>query len=284
MKSQTSPHANLANFKSNKTFDPGEGDERLHLALQAARLGREVLLKYAGKLRSVQKKHLAGWVSEADKESERVIFNFLNEKFPQDLLLGEESFEDGNDLPIASSGRWILDPLDGTTNYIHGFPAYAVSLGYEREGKILLGVVDCPALGEVYCGVAGGGSWVNGVKLQTSQTQSMNEALLATGFFGEVEEDLQEQLRIFGGIVRKCRGVRRAGAAAYDMCLVAKGVFDAFWEHGLSPWDTAAGQIIVQEAGGVTRTYEGKEYNPFEETLVCSNPFLVSEILTHTRK
>ena len=258
-------------------------EQRLHLALKAARLWREVLFGYAGKLKSVEKKHLAGWVSEADKESERVIFQFLKENFPGEILLGEESAQDVHKLPTSTEGRWILDPLDGTTNYIHGFPAYAVSLGFEYRGEILVGVVDLPALGEVYCAAKGMGAWVNGNPIHVSKTEKLDEALLATGFFGEIESQLQDQIRIFSKIVGISRGIRRAGAAAYDLCLVARGVFDAYWEKGLQPWDAAAGQLIVTEAGGILTTYEGKAFQPFELSLIAGNPQMVPQILDFTK-
>lgn len=258
-------------------------EQRLHLALKASRLGREVLLSYAGKLQSVEKKYLAGWVSEADKKSEQVIFQFLKQYFPQEILLGEESAQDVSALPASTEGRWILDPLDGTTNYIHGFPAYAVSLGFEYRGEILVGVVDLPALGDVYCAAKGMGAWVNGVSLSVSKTQKLDESLLATGFFGEIESQLQDQIRIFSKIVGISRGIRRAGAAAYDLCLVARGVFDAYWEKGLQPWDVAAGQLIVNEAGGVLTTYEGQAFQTFDTSLVAGNPKIVPQILEFTK-
>lgn len=252
---------------------------RLYAALQAARLGRDILLSLSGKLKQIEKKHLAGWVSEADKKSEVAIFDFLRKLYPQDEMLGEESAASDAVMSPSEEGRWILDPLDGTTNYLHGFPIYAVSLAYEYRGEVQVAVVDVPALGEVYSAVRGGGAFCNGRPLRVSSTENLSEALLATGFFAEVPEQLELQLQCFSRLVREVRGVRRAGAAAYDLCLVARGVFDAYWERGLSPWDSAAGLLLVQEAGGIITNDRNEKFNPYMNSLVAGNPKIHSQIL-----
>jgi len=249
-------------------------NEIVYKALRAARLGRDVLLHYSGRLQDVQEKHLAGLVSEADKESERVIKAELLKQFPDFAFLGEETSTE-EDLKKASkdrSPRWILDPLDGTTNYVHGLPIYGVSLTLECDGQTWVGVVDAPALNEVYVAWKGGGSYVNGRKLHVSKRERLDQALLATGFISDYEDNLVEQLRVFDGIVRQCRGVRRAGAAALDLCWVAKGAFDGYWEKNLKPWDVAAGALIVEEAGGLVTTYTGKHHDSFSPTVIAGNP------------
>lgn len=257
-----------------KQFPEADWNTALHKAIQAARLGREVLLHYYGRLEKIEAKVQAGLVSEADKESEKAIFNELRKNFPTDEFLGEESSLDLTKIQEKSSasGRWIVDPLDGTTNYIHRFPVWCVSIGYEWKGQMQLGVIDVPMMGEVYTAIRGQGAFLNGKRLEVSQTATITDSLLATGFFGEHEENLQEQIRIFSQIVRECRGVRRAGAAAYDLCMVARGIFDAYWEKGLKPWDSAAGQLLVEEAGGKVVTYRGKKYSPFRNSLIAGNP------------
>ncbi len=257
--------------------------DRLYLAIRAARVGREILLQHAGNLKQIEKKHLAGWVSEADKQSEQAIFAFLRSHFPTDEYLGEESAEQKLDLRPSEKGRWVLDPLDGTTNYLHGFPMYAVSLAYEQNGLTQLAVIDMPALGEVYTALRGGGAHLNGQRLQVSATERLEEALMATGFFGEIPERLAEQMTHFTKLVVKTRGIRRAGAAAYDLCLVARGVFDAYWEKGLSPWDTAAGLLMVEEAGGIVTNYKGEAYHPYMDSVVAGNPSVHALVLKEIR-
>lgn len=250
-------------------------DAALYKAIKAARIGREVLLNYYGRLEHVEEKFQAGLVSEADKESEKAIFDFLRKNFPNDDFVGEESTLDSTKIqPSKARGRWIVDPLDGTTNYIHRFPVFCVSIGYEYDGKMQLAVIDVPLLGEVYTAIRGQGAFVNGRKMQVSETTTVKDSLLATGFFGEHEENLQEQLRVFSDVVRRCRGVRRAGAAAYDLAQVARGVFDGFWEKGLKPWDSAAGMLLVTEAGGKVCTYRGDDFNPYKNAMIATNAHL----------
>jgi myo-inositol-1(or 4)-monophosphatase len=261
-------------------------DAVLYKAIKAAKLGREVLLHYFGRLEHIEEKFQEGLVSEADKESEKAIFDYLRKNFPQDEFVGEESTLDSTKIPPAKAkGRWIVDPLDGTTNYIHRLPIFCVSIGYEYEGRIQVAVIDVPILGEVYTAIRGHGAFVNGRRLQVSSTKNLRDSLLATGFIGDKEEQLQEQLRVFADVVRKCRGVRRAGAAAYDLAQVARGVFDGYWEKGIKPWDAAAGILLVEEAGGQVCTYRGKEYNPYKNSIIASNgtlaPLLVKEFTSY---
>jgi len=270
----------------NSDVEKLDWDAVLYKAIKAARLGREVLLHYFGRLEHIEEKFQAGLVSEADKESEKAIFNYLKKNFPDDEFVGEESTLDSTKiLPAQAKGRWIVDPLDGTTNYIHRFPIFCVSIGYEYLGRIQVAVIDMPMLGEVYTAIRGRGAFVNGRSLQTSATTTIKDSLLATGFVAEHEDQIQEQLRVFGDVVRKCRGVRRAGAAAYDLTQVARGVFDGYWERGIKPWDSAAGILMVEEAGGRVTTYRGKEYTPYKNSIIATNahlaPLLIKEFTSH---
>ncbi|MFS4459497.1 inositol monophosphatase family protein [Bdellovibrio sp. HCB2-146] len=250
-------------------------------AIKAVSLGREVLLNYFGNLEHIEEKFQAGLVSEADKESERVIADHLKKNFPDIEFLGEESYAAGAKVQWASAGsrgRWILDPLDGTTNYIHRFPIFCISLGLEIDGKIQLAVIDVPMLKETYTAIRGQGAFVNGRPLRVSKTEKFKDALLATGFVAEHEHVIAEQLQIFDSIVRQCRGVRRPGAAAYDLAQVARGVFDGYWERNIQPWDAAAGILLVEEAGGVVTTYRGDEYTPYKNSIIAGNKFVVNEL------
>lgn len=255
--------------------------QALSTALKAARLGREVLLKYFGNLEHVEEKFQAGLVSEADKESESTIAAYLKKVFPQIEFLGEESHAAGAKVQWKADhggARWILDPLDGTTNYVHRFPIFCISLALEINGKIQVAVVDVPMLNETYTAIRGRGAFVNGRPLKISGTTLLKDAFLATGFVAEHEEIISEQIKIFSDIVRQCRGVRRAGAAAYDLCLVARGVFDGYWERNIQPWDAAAGILLVEEAGGVFQTYRGELYHPYKNSIVAGSVSLVKQI------
>lgn len=254
--------------------------EVLKKALQAVRAGRELLLNYYGDLKNIETKAQAGLVSEADRESEKLIKSYLSKIHEGWEFLGEEeSFLKGQkDLRRGTKPCWILDPLDGTTNYIHQFPVFCISLGFEMEGELKLGIIDVPLLGETFTAVRGQGARLNGRLIQVSQTDSLEKALLATGFYADNKPALEEQLKVFSLLVEQTRGVRRAGAAAYDLCMVAKGTFDGFWEANLKPWDVAAGQILVEEAGGVVVNKKGEPHSPYDDYIIASNKNLARSL------
>lgn len=264
-----------------------ELDQYLNFGLKATRLGREVLMGYFGQLKHIEKKVKAGLVSEADKETEKVMQGFLKSVTPEIDFLGEEmAFQKESISPLDKSqfrGRWILDPLDGTTNFIHQFPIFCISLGLELDGELVLGIIDVPYLKETYVARKGMGAFLNGRKLRVSETPSLDDALLATGFFNEEEKPLQEQLQIFSDLVRRARAIRRPGAAAYDLCMVAQGVFDGFWEKGLKAWDSAAGVVLVREAGGVVLNYRGVPYSPYDPDLIAGNSEIAQAILQRVK-
>ncbi len=248
--------------------------EVLKKALKAVRLGRQTLLNYYGHLQNIEVKEMAGLVSEADKESEKIISQTLKLINPDWEFLGEEeSFMAGRETfqPAKARGRWILDPLDGTTNYIHQFPIFCISLALEYDGVLQLAIIDAPLLNETYTAIRGDGAYLNGKPIRVSQTETLKDSLLATGFFADNKPALEEQLRVFAELVKECRGVRRAGAAAYDLCMVAKGSFDGFWEPNLKPWDVAAGQLLVEEAGGVVLNRKGEKHSPYDTYIMASN-------------
>lgn len=260
---------------------------RYEAALNAVELGRACLLGYFGKINQIEEKEKAGLVSEADRESERLIQTYLAEHCPDVGFLGEESnYLESAELQREYQGaRWILDPLDGTTNFVHRFPIFCISLALEVNGEIEIGIIDMPMLGETWVAERGKGTFCNGKPVHVSQTTDFSKALLATGFVVEEEtESLNHQIRIFTNLVKKARGIRRAGAAAYDMACVSSGIFDLFWEKNLKPWDTAAGLLLVQEAGGVVCNFEGGRHNPFDRTMVAGNKILVQKFLEELRK
>lgn len=251
--------------------------QALNTALKASQQGRQVLLDYFGRLKKVQDKLHAGLVSEADLESEKVIAAELKKGLPGVGVLGEEEAYLTKQEKVEAT-TWVVDPLDGTTNYVHGFPIFCISIGLQWHGELMVGLVDVPMLNKTYTCVKGGGAFVNGERIHVSGRDRVKDSLLATGFFPDNVTALKEQLRIFSDLVYEARGIRRAGAAAYDLCLVAEGVFDAFWEKNLKPWDTAAGTLMVREAGGVAWTYGGAEYNLGEDSILAGNPAIAPQI------
>lgn len=257
---------------------------RLEAALEAIELGRACLLGYFGKISQVDAKEKAGLVSEADRESEKIIQEHLQRHHPDVAFLGEEqAFLLKTELVREHAGaRWILDPLDGTTNYVHQFPIFCISLALEVDGVLELGLIDVPILKQTWVAQRGKGAFCNSKPIRVSTTKNFSDSLLATGFSiadPEKPQDIQLQIHIFSELVKEARGIRRAGAAAYDLAMVGSGIFDLFWEKNLQPWDTAAGSLIIQEAGGVVKNYSGEPHNPFDGTMVAGNRFLVEQFL-----
>ncbi len=253
----------------------------MKLAQSAAIKSRKILLDYFGKLKNIEKKHMAGLVTEADRLSEQAIVEVLKPFGVQ--ITGEEgSFESSKEeLFKEGQTRWLIDPLDGTTNYVHGFPIFCTSIALQVNGVVQLGLIDVPMLDRVYSSIRGQGVFCNGEKLSVSETKSLEDSLASTGFFSENKEALKRQLNFFTKMVDTCRGVRRAGAAAFDLCMVAEGVFDLFWEEGLQPWDTAAGLLFVEEAGGQLSTYDGEPYTPEKKNILATNGLIHKDCLSN---
>ena len=255
----------------------------LQIANQACDSSRIILDSYFGNLRNVDEKVQAGLVSDADRESEKSIISILRKSFPDHGILGEEFGRSDDFSTKEPSALWMIDPLDGTTNYIHQFPFFCISIGLEIDGELVLGVVDAPRLGVRFHAVKGGGAFkttVEGtVSIHASQRTLWKDGLFATGF-SSYDNTLDEQLELLSHIVKRTRGIRRAGAAALDLCFVAEGVFDCFWEKNLSPWDTAAGVVIAREAGALATDMTGQHFNPRQKSILCGTPVLHAETLT----
>lgn len=214
-------------------------------------------------------------VTEYDKASERFIVSRIKKNYSDFSILTEEGLSVHKD----SKSKWIIDPLDGTVNFAHCIPFVAVSIALEVEGKILLGVVYNPILDELYYATKEQGAFFNEKKIMVSSISDTSKALLVTGFPYERKGRIEYLLSPIREIYKKFTGFRRLGSAAIDMCYVARGSFEGFYEENLKPWDTAAGKIIVEEAGGKISDYSGNEYNIYKKTIVASNGVIHSSIL-----
>ncbi len=217
----------------------------------------------------VTRKGAVDLVTDADIMSEKYIVAEIQTHFPGHSILAEESGgdEDGHFV-------WAIDPIDGTTNYAHGFPVFAVSIGLLVDKQPVLGVVYDPNLKELFSAVKGGGATLNGETIQVSDVADLNDSLLATGFPYTLRENYKTIMADFTRLSLLCQGVRRAGAASLDLCALACGRFDGFWEVGLRPWDTAAAGLVVEEAGGKLSKYDGSEFDHFKRGLIASNSLI----------
>lgn len=245
------------------------GKEALAVAFKAADRASEVLKTHYGRLAQVEEKFQAGLVSEADRESETVIKEILFRHFPNHQILGEETGLSGAE--ASENALWMIDPLDGTTNYIHRVPFFCISLGLEVNGELVMGVVDAPLLGSRYHAVLGEGAYLNGRPISVSKRTLFREGLFATGFSSS-DHTLDQQMEMVSHVIRHARGIRRLGAAALDLCFVAEGIFDGFWERNLQPWDTAAGALIAREAGGIATDFSGRHFEPRLRSILCAPP------------
>jgi myo-inositol-1(or 4)-monophosphatase len=245
------------------------------VAVEAARQAGALLLEYARKGFRVRHKDALNLVTDADTHSERAIVEAIGRAFPDHLVLAEERGQTGGDSPF----KWVIDPLDGTTNFAHGLPVYAVSIGVEYRSRCILGVVFDPTREELFVGEAGGGATLNGQPIRVSYTPKLDGALLVTGFAYDIRVSKQNNLDHFARFAVRAQGVRRMGAAAIDLCYVACGRFDGFWELKLQPWDTAAGSVIVTEAGGRLSDFRGRPFSIYGPELVASNGLIHDEMV-----
>jgi myo-inositol-1(or 4)-monophosphatase len=230
----------------------------------------------------VDKKGKIDLVTEADVAVERMVRDRLRERFPYHRILAEELPDGGALGPIdaaddpaarAEGARhcWVLDPIDGTSNYAHGLPIFSCSLALEIDGVVEIGVVYDPTRQELYSAERGGGAFLNGQRIRVSQTDQLIDSMLLTGFPYAVAERADEIVGLFGAFVKRGRAVRRLGSAALDLCYVAAGRAEGFWEQGLKPWDIAAGALIVEEAGGAVQGCDGQAFATRKGHILASN-------------
>ncbi len=246
----------------------------LHTAVEAARkAGSYQRHRFTSQL-NVDLKGDKDLVTEVDRESERLIVEHLLTRFPEHTILAEE----GEYPQDRSTLRWIIDPVDGTTNYAHGFPWFCVSIGLEAAGEIVAAVIFNPIYDELFTATKGGGAYLNGRKLGVSGHSPLKNSLLGTGFPYDCATDPANNFDNFIAFQKAARGIRRAGAAALDLAAVAAGRLDGFWELKLKPWDVAAGILMVREAGGMVTGFDGAEYSIFNNRIVASNGLIHAEM------
>jgi myo-inositol-1(or 4)-monophosphatase len=237
------------------------------VAREAALKAGKILRENIGGTRQITYKGDINLVTEMDMRSEREIVKTLRDAFPNHGIVAEEETDIRND----SGFTWIIDPLDGTTNYAHGYPCFSVSIALEREGSIVAGVVYDPMREELFSAQKGQGAFMNGEKIVVSDTDTLMKSLLATGFPYDRKVSEKNNLNYFHDLLMSSQEVRRDGSAALDLCYVASGRFDGFWELKLKPWDIAAGSLIVTEAGGLVSDLSGKQFNMHAEEILASN-------------
>ena len=251
-------------------------EEKLkRVALEAAKEGGAVLIQHFGKVRSIDYKGEINLVTEVDRQSEQKIVSIIKDKYPDHSILAEETGDSGGSSPF----KWIVDPLDGTTNYAHSYPCFCVSLAIEYEGEVIYGAVYDPMREEIFTAEQGNGAYVNGKIIKVSSTHELNHCLLCTGFPYDVRDDIESNITNFRNFLMKSQAVRRDGSAALDLCYVAAGRFDGFWEQKLFPWDVAAGSLLVTEAGGKLSNFKDGKFNIYDTEIVASNGIIHHQMI-----
>ena len=250
-------------------------------ARDAAQAAGAVLRERYGSTIRVEQKGLHDYVTQVDRDAEDAALSLIRQRFPDHAILAEESGATAGDTP--GGPRWIVDPLDGTTNFIHRVPTFCVSVGLEDSDGLAVGAIYDPMRDELFHGHRGGGAFLNGVQIRCSQPAGLGDSLLATGFpFRELSR-LEAYLKTFEAFVRSTAGIRRAGSAAIDLAYVACGRYDGFWEVGLSAWDVAAGLVLVREAGGLTTNVVGGDVQLDRCDVVAAGPELHAAVLDVTQ-
>jgi myo-inositol-1(or 4)-monophosphatase len=242
----------------------------LATAVEAVLKAGAIQMAHFGRAMRVEKKGAINLVTEVDLEVERMFRAMVAERFPDHVVLGEE-YQQGDRSAIPPGYCWVFDPIDGTTNFAHGLPIFCASLGLELAGERVFGAVYDPTRQELFTAERGGGAFLNGQRLRVSETRALIDAMLCTGFPYDVHSSRDEIVGLFGEFVGRARAVRRLGSAALDLCYVAAGRFDGFWEQRLHPWDTSAAALIIEEAGGRTSRFDGTPFQSRHDNLGATN-------------
>lgn len=244
--------------------------------LKATQAGAKVLKEYFnGTFEISSKSSTNDLVTEADKKAEEAILAVIRGEYPDHYILSEEVGE----IKMDSNTKWIIDPIDGTVNFAHGIPLCCVSIGLELDGEVIMGAVYNPVINEFFFAQKGFGATLNDHRIFVSKKPSMANACLVTGFPYNWEDMPNDPMRVFERFVKEGLPVRRLGSAAIDLCWVAAGRFDGFWEHNLNAWDSAAGALIVTEAGGKVTNFEGDPYSPYQRKVLATNGLIHTDLL-----
>ena len=246
----------------------------LEAAVEAAREAGELLMHEFDRPQQLTYKGEVDIVTEADRRSEALIVGQLRRKFPEHAILGEEGGASGSN---EAAYQWLVDPLDGTTNFAHGFPVFAVSIGLLENGEPLVGAVYNPVTRELFSARRGEGAYRGEKRIRVSTVRSLSKSLLATGFPTR-KRTQNPNIHYYWEFTLRSHGVRRAGSAALDLCSVACGQFEGFWEFGLKPWDTGAGVLLVREAGGMVTDFSERSYHPGDSELLATNGLIHDEM------
>jgi myo-inositol-1(or 4)-monophosphatase len=252
-----------------------EWEESLKAAQEASRVAGEMLRRNIDSSRKIVYKGAVNLVTDFDKRSQEVIFSHLSSLFPDHDFLAEEDLCQQR----GSEFRWIIDPIDGTTNYAHNFPIFCVSIALEWKNKVVCGVVYDPMREEMFSAISGKGAVINGHRIKTSTNGDLDKSLLATGFPYDVRESNVNNIDHFANFATRVQAIRRCGSAALDLCYVACGRFDGFWELKLSPWDVAAGILIVEESGGRVTDFKGGVASIYGKDLLASNGLIHEQMI-----
>lgn len=239
----------------------------IQVAADAAQAAGKYILKKIGNFGKISYKGSINLVTEVDKKSEEIIVSRIRKEFPSHGILAEERGSEDR----GNRYKWIIDPLDGTTNYAHSFPFFCVSVGLEKNDEVIAGVAYDPVREELFSSQKGKGAYLNRKRIRVSKISDLSRALLVTGFAYNIREAKYTNVENFRKFLLASQAVRRTGSAAIDLCYVACGRFDGFWEVGLNPWDTAAASLIAEEAGAKITDFKGKPYSIYEKQILASN-------------
>ncbi|MGA1868887.1 MAG: inositol monophosphatase family protein [bacterium] len=247
----------------------------IDIAIDAAKEAGKIQREYLTKKKNIYYKGKIDLVTDIDRLCEKIIIERIRSKFPDHGVLAEES----PPRPYSSHYKWIIDPLDGTTNYAHGYPCFCTSIALEKDEEIIHGIVYDPMRDELFSGERGKGATLNGNPIHVSPISELDKSLLVTGFPYDIEKKSHQNLNHFKKFLFKAQGIRRDGSAALNLCYVAAGRFDGFWESTLHPWDMAAGSLIVTEAGGMLSSYTAGSFSIYAQEIVASNGHIHAQML-----
>ena len=251
----------------------------LQVATRAAQESGRIQRRYYGKIRHLRFKGEIDPVTEVDLKCEEAIVKTIKRAFPGHSFLTEEGSVVAKTSPVGSEFRWVIDPLDGTANYIHGYPLFCTSIGLEYRGELVLGAVYEPNMDQMFFAAKGLGAYRNKKRIHVSPIDTLKKALLCTGFAYNVNQVEKNNIRNFGNFIKAAQAVRRDGVAAMDLCYVAWGRYEGFWELELWPWDVAAGMVIIQEAGGRLSRFDGSAVTMQDKQIVASNGLLHQDMV-----